>query len=201
MRASIWFIAAASAAGLTQSASGQEKGQNTPARSAEAKRGQYLVETIGCNDCHTPHQLTPQGPQPDLTRALSGHPEQMNVPAPPPAKGPWVAHATGTMTAWAGPWGVSYAANLTPHKETGLGSWTEKQFVQAIRTGKHMGQGRPILPPMPWPAYKNLKDEDLKAIYSYLQTLKPIANRVPSPVVAEPPAMGGSGAPEKSKTP
>ena len=94
---------------------------------------------------------------------------------------------TATNTAWSGPWGVSFAANLTPDPETGI--WremTEEQFIQALRTGRHLGQGRPILPPMPWPLYGKKTDEDLKAIYAYLQTIPPIRNKVPDPL---PPAQ------------
>jgi hypothetical protein len=74
---------------------------------------------------------------------------------------------------------VSYAANLTPDQNTGLGIWTEEMFVGAIRTGKHMATSRPILPPMPWPAFRNFSDEDLKSIYAFLRTVKPITNHVP----------------------
>ena len=85
----------------------------------------------------------------------------------------------GTNTAFSGPWGVSYTFNLTPEPNTGLGIWTEEMFVRTIRTGRHMGVSRPINPPMPWPAYRNATDEDLKAIYAYLRTIKPIVNHVP----------------------
>ena len=89
--------------------------------------------------------------------------------------------AAATNTAWAGPWGVSFTANLTPD-ETGLGKWTERNFMEAIRTGKHMGRGRPILPPMPVMVYRNLTDEDLKSVYAYLRTIPAIHNRVPEPL-------------------
>jgi hypothetical protein len=88
------------------------------------------------------------------------------------------------MTAWAGPWGISYAPNLTPHPETGLGIWTEEMFVAAMRTGKHMGAGRDILPPMPWRSVASLTDDDLKAVYAYLRSIPAIRNQAPSP---EPP--------------
>lgn len=145
--------------------------------------GAYLVSTMGCHDCHTPLKLGPKGPEPDMARALTGHPEDLKMPAAPalPA-GPWIAAVAATNTAWAGPWGVSFTANLTPDKETGLGDWTEEQFIAALRTGKHQGKGRPILPPMPYPAYANLVDDELKAIWAYLQSLAPVKNRVPQPV-------------------
>jgi len=114
-----------------------------------------------------------------MSRFLSGHPEQMGaLPAAKP-QGPWLWAGAATNTAFAGPWGVSYAANLTPDQNTGLGIWTEDMFVTAIRTGKHMGKSRPIAPPMPWESVRNATDADLKAIYAYLKTLTPIANHVP----------------------
>jgi hypothetical protein len=89
---------------------------------------------------------------------------------------------SGTMTAWSGPWGTSFTANLTPDKETGLGNWTVEQFIQAIRTQRHLGRGRPILPPMPAVIYANLSDEDLRAVFAYLQSIPAISNRVPEPL-------------------
>jgi hypothetical protein len=151
-------------------------------------RGQYIVNTAGCHDCHTPWKVGPKGPEPDMTLALSGHPESMKLPPPPKlGNGPWVWTAAGTNTAFAGPWGVSYTANLTPDKLTGLGIWTEDIFIKTIRTGRHWGVSRPILPPMPWSVYRNLTDEDLKSVFAYLRTVKPIKNQVPEPV---PPPAG-----------
>ena len=97
-------------------------------------------------------------------------------------EGPWIMSAALTNTAFTGPWGVSFTANLTPDPQTGLGKWKENDFKQTIRTGRHMGRGRPVLPPMPIPMYKNFTDEDLKAIFSYLQTIPAIENRVPEPL-------------------
>ena len=77
---------------------------------------------------------------------------------------------------------MSFTANLTPDKETGLGDWTEEQFVAAIRTGKHQGKGRPVLPPMPVNILNALDDEDLRSIFAYLQSLAPVKNRVPAPI-------------------
>jgi mono/diheme cytochrome c family protein len=87
-----------------------------------------------------------------------------------------------TNTAFAGPWGVSFAANLTPDKETGLGAWTEEMFIATMRTQRHQGKGRALLPPMPASMIANLNDEDLKALFAYLQSLTPVRNRVPTPV-------------------
>ncbi len=158
-----------------------------PAKPSKAvARGEYLVRITGCNDCHTPFAMGPQGPAPDMSRMLSGHPETMKLPPPPAAQGPWIAASSATNTAWAGPWGVSYAINLTPD-ETGMGTWTEKMFIDAMRTGKHMGRGRPILPPMPWGNVAAMTDEDLKSVYAYLKSIPAIKNATPEPT---PPAGG-----------
>jgi mono/diheme cytochrome c family protein len=146
-------------------------------------RGKYLVEIMGCHDCHTPMKMGPNGPQWDMDRMLSGHPEQLVMPpAPALPAGPWIATAAATFTAWSGPWGTSFTMNLTPDKETGLGDWTVEEFIATMKTGKDRGKGRPILPPMPVQNLAQLSDEDIRAVFAYLQTLKPIKNRVPQPI-------------------
>jgi len=153
------------------------------------ERGRFLVSIGGCGDCHTPKVLGADGPRPDTTHLLSGHPQDMNLPAPPQLPpGPWMAVTDWTLTAWSGPWGISYAANLTPDEETGTGAWDEAMFIGAMHTGKHLGAGRPILPPMPWQVLAEQSDEDLKAIFAYLKSLPPVKNRVPEP--GPPPAPG-----------
>jgi len=154
------------------------------------KRGEYLATVGGCNDCHTPKVQNPQGiPVPDQARLLSGHPENLPYPKWSPddiQNRHALAMTNEMMTAWAGPWGVSFAANLTPDKETGIQEWSETMFIQAMRTGKHQGQpnGRDILPPMPWFNIKQATDDDLKAIWAYLRSLPAVKNRVPFPVPA-----------------
>ena len=157
-----------------------------PNGSARVERGKYMVAVMGCNDCHTPLKMGPKGPEPDMERFLTGHPEQMGPLPAATAQGPWLWAGAATNTAFSGPWGISYAANLTPDRNTGLGIWTEQMFVNAIRTGRHMGTSREILPPMPWPAFRNASDEDLKSIYAFLRTLKPVVNHVPD---VQPPAV------------
>jgi hypothetical protein len=149
------------------------------------ERGRYLVMTIGCGDCHSPKVMGPNGPVEDQTRLLSGHPAETVLEAPPAPTGSWIASASSDLTAWAGPWGISYPFNLTPDENTGIGSWSEQTFVQAIKTGRHMGVSRPILPPMPWHFYRNLTEEDLGSIYAFLRTIPPVHNRVPLPVPPE----------------
>lgn len=149
----------------------------------QVERGHYLVTAMACNDCHTPLKMGANGPEPDMSRMLSGHPQGLAMPpAPSLPPGPWLVVVAATNTAWAGPWGVSFTANLTPDKETGLGAWTEQEFTTALRSGRHRGRGRPILPPMPWPAFGTLSDDDLHAIWAYLRSVPPIPNRVPEPV-------------------
>ena len=150
----------------------------------QVKRGKYLVTIGGCHDCHTPWIIHPDGkPGPDMTRALSGHPKDFAITSPAElGSGPWGWAGAPTNTAFSGPWGVSFAANLTPHELNGTGIWTFDIFKNTIRTGRHWGVARPILPPMPWFNYREMSDEDLAAVFAYLRTLKPIDNEVPQPI-------------------
>ena len=152
--------------------------------SAAVARGKYLITLGGCHDCHTPKLMTGKGPALDTKRLLSGFPSSQKVPAIPEGViGPnsWGGLCTNDQTGWAGPWGVSFASNLTPDKETGIGAWTEKTFITTLRTGKSPG-GRPILPPMPWESIQQASDNDLKAMFAYLMSLPPVRNMVPAPV-------------------
>jgi len=152
------------------------------------ERGKYLVTIGGCNDCHTPKIMGADGnPMDDPKRILSGHPHDLPFPTWTPQdmkQRNSLAMVDPSFTAWSGPWGVSFTANLTPDKETGLGEWNEETFIQALRTGKHQGQpnGRDILPPMPWFNYKNLSDDDIKAVWAYLRSLPAVKNQVPTPI-------------------
>jgi hypothetical protein len=145
--------------------------------------GQHLVTICGCNDCHSPKKMGPMGPEIDSSRLLSGHPADL-----PPVDldrkmiESKFAAATDLMTAWVGPWGISYTANLTSD-ETGIGTWQESNFITAIREGKLKGlpNTRPLLPPMPWDMYRHMTDDELKAIFAYLKSTKPIKNVVPQP--------------------
>jgi len=146
--------------------------------------GKYLVTIGGCNDCHTPKIFTEMGPMEDTTKLLSGHPADAMMPPIDTSEitpGKWIL-GNAHLTAWVGPWGISYAANLTPDGPTGLGNWTDEIFIKALRTGKHMGTGRQILPPMPWFNFAKATDEDLKSIFAYLKSLPAISNKVPDPV-------------------
>jgi hypothetical protein len=158
-------------------------GRTAPSTGARLERGAYLVRTMGCNDCHTPFKMGERGPEPDMSRALTGHPSDLVMPPPPELPpGPWTWIGAETNTAFAGPWGVSFTANLTPDPETGLGKWTEEMFIATMKTGRHEGKGRPVLPPMPWFVVGALNDEDIKSLFAYLQSLTPVRNRVPAPI-------------------
>ena len=122
------------------------------------KRGEYLVRFGGCNDCHTPKVLTPNGPVPDKERLLSGHPSDSKfstIDFSLVESGNWILFSRD-LTLAVGPWGVTFATNLTPDKQTGIGLWIEEIFINSTRTGKHMGAGPPILPPMPWCSIWNI---------------------------------------------
>lgn len=126
-----------------------------PASEASVARGKYLVSIMACNDCHTPGTFYGA---PDAERFLSG-----------------------SEMGWVGPWGVVYAANLTPEPETGLGKWTAEQIAKAIRTGNRP-DGRQLAVVMPWLNFSNLTDDDAMAIANYLKSLKPVAHAVPKPL-------------------
>ena len=149
------------------------------ADAARIKRGAQLAAFGGCVDCHTPFKLGPNGPEKDMARGLSGHPAELVLPPPPKLDGAWSWGGSGSMTAFVGPWGVSYATNLTPDRETGIGAWSEKDFIQAMRKGKHLGAGRPIMPPMPWRSVGSLPDPELRALFAYLKAQPPVNNKVP----------------------
>ena len=146
--------------------------------------GEHLVLIGGCHDCHTPKKMSSHGPVLDSTMWLAGHPA--NMPRidinrnEVEEKGLAVAM---DLTEWVGPWGISFAANLTPDP-TGLGNWSEEQFIYALREGKSKGipGARTLLPPMPWEMIRNMTDDEMKAVFIYLKSITPINNLVPAPV-------------------
>lgn len=147
--------------------------------------GKYLVTLMDCNTCHTPKMMTEKGPAPNMKLMLSGYPEDSELPVinkKETAPGKWILF-NQDLTAAVGPWGVSFAANLTPDA-TGLGNWTFDHFKKAMTQGKHKGldNGRLLLPPMPWKSYSSLTDDDLKSIFEYIKTIPPVENLVPQPI-------------------
>jgi len=170
------FVLAAAACASSSSASDTD---------AEIRRGKDLVSLGGCNHCHTPMYLDPKVgmPVPDMTRRLSGHPEGGGDPQAMPGEQDQAVIGP-TFTSFRAPFGVVYAANLTPDDATGLGRWTEAEFVATMRTGHRKGNGRILLPPMPWENLASMSDGDLRAIFRYLRSLPPVKNAVPPPKVA-----------------
>ena len=153
------------------------------------ERGRYLVSVGGCNDCHTPKVFSGGGASLDESRLLSGHPQDIEIPAYSPDQvgpGRWLLF-NEHMTAGVGPWGVTFAVNLTPDEDTGLGDWTAEEFIAGMQTGTHRGIGRPIRPPMPWFNLAMATEEDLRAIFAYLQSIPAISNEVPEAI--DPPAL------------
>lgn len=147
-------------------------------------RGEYLVETTGCHDCHTPKTFGPDGMKLDETRLLAGHPEGFQLyPIDTEMVGPgkWML-TNDHLTSWVGPWGISFSANLTPDNATGLGAVTEEMFIKTLREGKIKGVGRQILPPMPYEVFGKMSDDDLKAMYAYLHSIPAVSNKIPEPV-------------------
>lgn len=147
-------------------------------------RGKYLVTSIGCDDCHSPKKMGASGPEVIADLRLSGYPSNRpfnKISTDAFSKG-WMTF-NQDLTSAAGPWGVTFSANITSDY-TGIGAWTEAQFIKALREGKSKGLdgNRPLLPPMPWQNFRNLSDDDLKAIFAFLKTTKPVHNVVPQPV-------------------
>lgn len=148
------------------------------------KRGEYLVTIMGCDDCHSPKKMGANGPEIIPELRLSGF-QSTN----PMVKydSPMIKNGFPMLypdfTAAAGPWGVSFSANITPDP-TGIGTWSEEQFKIALTQGKFKGiaGARMLLPPMPWFNFTALKDEDVSAIFAYLKSLKPVSNVVPQPI-------------------
>jgi hypothetical protein len=147
------------------------------------KRGSYLVTTMMCDDCHSPKRMGAQGPEiiPELRLSGFQHNNQLPKVDTNQVKNGWTLF-NADLTSAVGMWGASFAANLTSD-ETGIGNWSEEQFFKAIREGKWKGMDgtRPLLPPMPWQNVRNLNDNDLKAIFAFLKSTKPVNNLVPAP--------------------
>jgi len=145
------------------------------------QRGEYLVKLGGCNDCHSPKKIGPEGSVVIPELMLSGF--QASATLPPVDKSAiqkgW-ALLTLDLNAAAGPWGISFAANLTPD-QTGLGNWPEENFIRALKEGKFKGivGSRSLLPPMPWQNFAKVSVEDIRSIFAYFQSIKAVSNVVP----------------------
>lgn len=168
----------------TSSSAKEESKTKTLTEAQLIKRGEYLVNAVGCDDCHSPKSMGPKGPEIIQELRFSGYPSTRPVQQVDSnvVKQGWALFGPD-LTSAVGPWGMSFAANITPD-ETGIGNWTEAQFFKAIREGKYKGldSSRPLLPPMPWFSYRNFSDEDIRAIFAFLKSTKPVENIVPAAV-------------------
>ena len=171
-----------------QEAANKDATAVTPDPEAITKHGEYLVGIMGCNDCHSPKRMGEKGPEIIPELMLSGYPADRPVVEFKDSliqKGFAIFYPD--LTAAIGPWGTTFAGNLTPD-ETGIGNWTEEQFKKALTEGKFKGldNGRMMLPPMPWQNYVNMSDEDINAIFAYLKSIKAVSNVVPTPIPPSP---------------
>lgn len=147
------LVVSALVTGLVAVSCAPKQAEVTPAAAKPdpVARGRYLVTIMSCNDCHTPGSFYGA---PDTTRRLAG-----------------------SDLGWVGPWGVVHARNLTPDMETGIGSWTEKDIVIALRTGS-TPDGAQLAPIMPWMNYASILDEDdAMAIAAYLKSIPPVVHK------------------------
>ena len=123
------------------------------------------------------------GPEVITETALSGYQANDKIPRiDKTVLQSWVLF-NGSNTMTVGPWGASFAANITSDP-TGIGGWTFAQFKIALTQGfsKGIKTNRMLLPPMPWTNYVKMNDADLKAIFAYLKSTKPVYNLVPAPI-------------------
>ena len=158
-------------------------------RKYNVERGKRLVELGGCSQCHTPKIRTTLGYKPDKDLFLSGYPSDEPLPDLPYAE--IIAGEaenkfyTTDATIWVGRWGVSFAPNLTPDPETGIGNLTEEGFIEIFRGNKHFAEGAEVVSPMPVNVYSQLNFFELRSIFIYLQTIEPISNEVPARIPPE----------------
>lgn len=155
------------------------------------KRGEYLANTMGCHDCHSPKKMGEHGPELIPELLLSGFQAENELPelSTDALEKGWVL-MNQDLTGFAGPWGISYAANLTSH-DTGIGTWSYDQFKTALTRGKFKGleNARMLLPPMPWQNFTDMNEDEIKALFEFLKSTRPVENIVPPPV--SPDKIGG----------
>jgi len=123
-------------------------------------RGQYLAQIMGCGSCHTDGALVGR---PNPAKLFAG--SDVGIAYTDPARDVRP--------------GVAFPANLTPDRRTGIGTWTDMQIAEAIRTGWHGTDGKGLMV-MPWRAYTQLSAEDTQAIVAYLRSIPAIEHQVPA---------------------
>ena len=122
------------------------------------ERGEYLAHIMDCGGCHHTGAFTPQ---PNLETPLAGADIGFEIPG----------------------MGVFYPPNLTPDKETGLGTWSDAEIITAFTTGVRP-DGRQLSPAMPWTSYAHINADDATALVAYLRSLKSVKHKVPGPFAA-----------------
>lgn len=142
----------------------------------------HIVTIAGCSDCHPLKKMASTGAKPNIELTLSGH--SANMPSPDTDRNQIESKGlavTNDLTAWVGPWGISYVANITSDNSTGIGKWSLEQFMACLRKGKYMGleKARNLLVHMTWQDFQNLTDNEMKVVFAYLKSTKPIHNIVP----------------------
>jgi mono/diheme cytochrome c family protein len=114
------------------------------------ERGTYLMQgVVACGNCHT----APGGPMAD--KELAGG------------------------LKWDEPPFTTYATNITPDRETGIGAWSDEEILRSFREGIRPDGGRIVGPPMPIEFYRSFSDRDAKAIVAYLRQVEPVRNKMP----------------------
>jgi mono/diheme cytochrome c family protein len=138
-------------------------GTFAPENLYQVERGEYLVELLGCGSCHTDGAL--EG-VPDFDKSLAG--SSIGIAY----SNPMGDHLPG----------IAFPPNLTPDLETGLGAWTDKQIMDAVKMGAGRHSNRKIVI-MPWQGYSRMTEEDVAAIVAYLRSIKPVRHKVPDEVM------------------
>jgi hypothetical protein len=122
-----------------------------PANATEqVKHGWYLVRLAQCNDCHTPADEHGNA----RTDMMFAGGQRMK-----------------------GPWGDVVTPNITAHP-SGISHYDEAMFIKTMRTGRASGGVRDLNPLMPFSTFRNMTDDDLKAIFAYIHTVKPVRHNV-----------------------
>ena len=149
----------------------------------QVSEGEALVMEARCNFCHTP-ELAENDKY--FGKILFGHPSDKKLPDLPNApvgSQQWLEVVSNLdSTVWIAGDKIVFSANITPDRETGIGKWSNEDFINTIRTGMHPGWKKELNKPMPWLDYAKLSNEQLTSIYSYLMSQKPVYNKVPGPV-------------------
>lgn len=182
------MISAVLALAVLAGCSKDAKGPGAKPGADQVEVGMALAEEWRCSYCHTPEVAGPGGKlMPDPDRLFMGHPADEPVPEIPDMvmTSPEYMEFLDNLdtTVWATDNRIVFTANLTPDDETGIGTWTEEDFISTIRSGRHQGVGKRLKYPMPWQELAALDDEELAALFAYLRTVKPVNNKVPESIV------------------